>query len=276
MNALRVVRLRVRTGLPLLAAVARGRPRQAARRGRAGSAPQAASRRRGLEGGTVCGVRAVTLDQAGQPRLGELPSPPGETMRVLACGLCGSDVEKLGSAPEGTVLGHEVVARRADGARLALFHHLPCGECARCRAGHESTCEAFAEPTIVPGGFAAEVAATAGDRASGRGRRRHRDLRGAARVRAPRRRARAARARAGRRPRLRRPALLRRAGQARRRGLRARRESRSAAGGCPTARSTRPSSARRPHRSTRSHPAGPCSSSRTPVRSSSTRSTGVS
>ena len=28
----------------------------------------------------------------------------------LACGLCGSDVEKLGSAPAGTVLGHEVVA----------------------------------------------------------------------------------------------------------------------------------------------------------------------
>jgi L-iditol 2-dehydrogenase len=83
-------------------------------------------------------------------------------MRVLACGLCGSDVEKIGVAPAGTVLGHEVVARRADGVRVALIHHLPCGECARCRAGHESTCDRFAEPTIVPGGFAEQVEASDG------------------------------------------------------------------------------------------------------------------
>ena len=42
---------------------------------------------------------------------------------------------------------------------MALLHHLPCGDCERCRAGHESTCEAFAAPTIVPGGFAEEVGA---------------------------------------------------------------------------------------------------------------------
>jgi L-iditol 2-dehydrogenase len=78
-------------------------------------------------------------------------------MRVLACGLCGSDVEKIGAAAPGTVLGHEVVALRGDGARVALLHHLPCGECERCRAAHESTCESFAAPTIVPGGFADEV-----------------------------------------------------------------------------------------------------------------------
>ena len=105
---------------------------------------------------------AVVLDAEGQPRLAEAPEPAGATMRVLACGLCGSDVEKIGLAPVGAVLGHEVVARRADGARVALLHHLPCGDCARCRAGHESTCEAFSEPTIVPGGFAEKVAATEG------------------------------------------------------------------------------------------------------------------
>lgn len=83
-------------------------------------------------------------------------------MRVLACGLCGSDVEKIGRAPRGAVLGHEVVAERADGGRVALIHHLPCGECERCGAGHESACERFATPTIVPGGFAEEVAAAEG------------------------------------------------------------------------------------------------------------------
>ena len=41
-----------------------------------------------------------------------------------------------------------------DGRRVALVHHLPCGECERCRAGHESTCDAFRAATIVPGGFA--------------------------------------------------------------------------------------------------------------------------
>lgn len=105
-------------------------------------------------------MRAVVLDDEGQPRLGEVPEPAGDAMRVLACGLCGSDVEKIGAAPAGTVLGHEVVAERADGARVVPVHHLPCGECERCRAGHESTCEQFARPTIVPGGFAQAIAAT--------------------------------------------------------------------------------------------------------------------
>ena len=107
-------------------------------------------------------MRAVVLDDEGRPRLRELPRPEGVALRVLACGLCGSDVEKIGGAPAGTVLGHEVVAAREDGTRLALIHHLPCGECDRCRAGHESTCERFTAPTIVPGGFAELVEAAEG------------------------------------------------------------------------------------------------------------------
>ena len=101
-------------------------------------------------------MRAVVLDSAGEPTLTEVPEPdgPGELVRVRACGLCGSDVEKIGHAPAGTVLGHEVVGELDDGRRVALVHHLPCGECERCVAGHESTCERFAEATIVPGGFA--------------------------------------------------------------------------------------------------------------------------
>jgi L-iditol 2-dehydrogenase len=101
-------------------------------------------------------VRAVALDDTGTPRLVDLPEPegPGEPVRVLACGLCGSDVEKLRPEYAGAVLGHEVVAETADGRRVALVHHQACGECERCRAGHESTCEAFRAPTIRPGGFA--------------------------------------------------------------------------------------------------------------------------
>jgi L-iditol 2-dehydrogenase len=107
-------------------------------------------------------VRAVVLNSSGQPEPAELTEPEGpDVLRVLACGLCGSDVEKIGQAAEGTVLGHEVVAE-ADGRRVALVHHRPCGECARCRAGHESTCEEFAAATIQPGGFAERVAALGG------------------------------------------------------------------------------------------------------------------
>jgi L-iditol 2-dehydrogenase len=90
-------------------------------------------------------VRAVTLNAEGQPSLAEVPEPKGKgrLARVLACGLCGSDVEKIGRAAPGTVLGHEVAAELPDGRRVALVHHLPCGKCERCLSGHESTCEDF-------------------------------------------------------------------------------------------------------------------------------------
>lgn len=106
-------------------------------------------------------MRAVVLDRVGQPALAEVAEPEGngELARVRACGLCGTDVQKIGRSPEGTVLGHEVVAEKEDGTRVALVHHLPCGRCERCRAGHESTCEQFRAATIVPGGFAERVRA---------------------------------------------------------------------------------------------------------------------
>jgi L-iditol 2-dehydrogenase len=106
-------------------------------------------------------MRAIVLDAGGQPVLSEMPEPdgPGVLARVLACGLCGSDVEKLEPAHAGAVLGHEVVAELDDGRRVALVHHASCGECKRCLAGHESTCERFAAPTIRPGGFAEQVRA---------------------------------------------------------------------------------------------------------------------
>jgi L-iditol 2-dehydrogenase len=108
-------------------------------------------------------MRAVSLDAAGQPVVGEVDEPggDGELVRVLACGLCGSDIEKLRPEFAGVVLGHEVVAETADGRRVALVHHRGCGECERCRGGHESTCTEFARATIRPGGFAERVRADA-------------------------------------------------------------------------------------------------------------------
>ena len=106
-------------------------------------------------------MRAVVVGQDGEPALADVAEPdgPGELVRVVACGLCGSDVEKLSVSNAGLVLGHEVVAETTDGRRVALVHHAPCGECERCLAGHESTCERFAASTIRPGGFAEHVCA---------------------------------------------------------------------------------------------------------------------
>ncbi len=106
-------------------------------------------------------MRAVVVGADGTPLLAEVPEPdgPGELVRVRACGLCGSDVEKLAPSRAGGVLGHEVVGETEEGRRVALVHHAPCGRCPSCVAGHESTCERFAEPTIRPGGFAERVRA---------------------------------------------------------------------------------------------------------------------
>jgi len=107
-------------------------------------------------------VRAVVLDSDGLPELVDVPEPsgPGLLVRVLACGLCGSDVEKLGRAPGGTVLGHEVAGELENGARVTVMHRVPCGTCERCLAGHQSTCGEFRELRIAPGGFAEQLRAT--------------------------------------------------------------------------------------------------------------------
>ena len=115
---------------------------------------------------------AVTVTPGGSPALRELPSPTappgGVLVRVRACGLCGSDVEKLrpGGAAAGSVLGHEIAGVVVDGAlpaglRVALAHHVPCGACARCLAGHEPLCAAFVASALEPGGFCELTAASA-------------------------------------------------------------------------------------------------------------------
>lgn len=107
-------------------------------------------------------MRAVVLDANGLPELAELPEPsgPGVLVHVRACGLCGSDLEKLGHAAPGTVLGHEVEGVLDTGERVTVMHRVPCGDCERCLAGHESTCAAFSEARLQPGGFAERLRAT--------------------------------------------------------------------------------------------------------------------
>jgi L-iditol 2-dehydrogenase len=105
-------------------------------------------------------------------RIEEAPDPvagPGEVVcDVLACGVCATDVIDWYVADRlPAVLGHEPVGRVrslgsgvagvAVGDRVAIHHHVGCGECRRCLRGHETMCERFRASGIVPGGFAEQV-----------------------------------------------------------------------------------------------------------------------
>lgn len=92
----------------------------------------------------------------------------GTLVKVLGCGLCGSDIVKLTQhrAKQGTVLGHEIVAFITDinsdtnfkvGDTIITSHHIPCGKCEYCKNGNVSMCRHFKETNIFPGGFSEYV-----------------------------------------------------------------------------------------------------------------------
>jgi (R,R)-butanediol dehydrogenase / meso-butanediol dehydrogenase / diacetyl reductase len=124
----------------------------------------------------------------------EMPYPTaglGElVIRVVACGVCGSDIKAQPFAPAGMVMGHEfggsVVAVGAgagkwdDDTSVAVLPVISCGNCRYCTAGFVSHCagtsyigmgppggfaefavvparHAFAMPPGVPGNFSALV-----------------------------------------------------------------------------------------------------------------------
>lgn len=93
-----------------------------------------------------------------------LDNRDGAIVKVLGCGLCGSDIVKFREkiSPDGTVLGHEIVAEIVDinsktdfkkGDRIITSHHIPCGTCHYCKSGNVSMCKHFKSTNIRPGGF---------------------------------------------------------------------------------------------------------------------------
>lgn len=88
----------------------------------------------------------------------------GAIVKVLGCGLCGSDIVKLKQklVKNGTVLGHEIVAQiveintdtnfKKDDV-IVTSHHIPCGKCEFCKNGNVSMCRHFKQTNIFPGGF---------------------------------------------------------------------------------------------------------------------------
>ena len=103
----------------------------------------------------------IRIEEAPRPKAGK-----GELLiRVEASGICGSDVMewyRIDRVP--LVLGHEIsgtieeigegVSGYKKGQRVSASHHVPCGNCSYCSAGHETVCDTLRRTNFDPGGFA--------------------------------------------------------------------------------------------------------------------------
>ncbi|MGA8302432.1 MAG: alcohol dehydrogenase catalytic domain-containing protein, partial [Thermoplasmata archaeon] len=109
------------------------------------------------------------LAGGGTVELEERPLPEaaaGEIVVALgACGVCGTDLEKLrGNYRSAGILGHEPVGRVSQvgsgvadlsvGDRVFVHHHVPCYSCAVCARGDFTFCPTYSRTNIDPGGFA--------------------------------------------------------------------------------------------------------------------------
>ena len=111
--------------------------------------------------GRLAGPGSVVLEDRPKPVAG-----PGEvTVTLAACGVCGTDLEKLrGNYKTAGVLGHEPVGRVASvgvgvtglavGDRVFVHHHVPCYACEVCARGDFTFCPTYSKTNLDPGGFA--------------------------------------------------------------------------------------------------------------------------
>jgi len=113
-------------------------------------------------------LRAALVKRSGGLEVVDLDIPkPGDgeiLVRMVACGICGTDLEKIrGGTETPPVLGHEVVGVIEEvgggvenfkpGLRVFTHHHVSCGRCWYCYTGSETSCPLFRESNIYPGGF---------------------------------------------------------------------------------------------------------------------------
>jgi (R,R)-butanediol dehydrogenase/meso-butanediol dehydrogenase/diacetyl reductase len=120
-------------------------------------------------------MRAVVSRTPGELGVEEVPEPkpaPGQAvLRVLACGICGSDLHlhQHRLLPPGAIMGHEfcgeVVESAGDlraGERVCAIPSLSCGRCDRCRSGLGAYCATQAPIGLgLPNGAFAEYVAIA-------------------------------------------------------------------------------------------------------------------
>src|SRR2546428_12193517 len=117
-------------------------------------------------------MRAAMYYANDDVRIVDIPKPrigPGEILvKVRSSGICGSDVMEWYRRPRAPlVLGHEIAAEVVEvgagvdrvkvGDRVFVSHHVPCGQCRYCLAGHETVCDTLRTTHFDPGGFAEYV-----------------------------------------------------------------------------------------------------------------------
>ena len=97
------------------------------------------------------GQNDLRMETVAVPRIG-----PGELLvRIHTCGICGTDLKKIstGSHSAPRIFGHEMtgvvvargagVTRFAEGDRVMVFHHIPCGTCYYCQRKVFSQCPVY-------------------------------------------------------------------------------------------------------------------------------------
>jgi L-iditol 2-dehydrogenase len=109
--------------------------------------------------------KTVTIDELSSPKA----SAGDILIRMKACGLCGSDLEKvygdygmssgrLGHEPSGEIASvGELVSGYSIGDRVFVHHHVPCYCCHFCRHGDFTMCTMFRSSNIEPCGLAEEI-----------------------------------------------------------------------------------------------------------------------
>ncbi|MEM2760468.1 MAG: zinc-dependent dehydrogenase [Nitrososphaerales archaeon] len=120
--------------------------------------------------GKKVNMKAVFVKEQKQVSVNEVPIPSvgnGDVLvRMKACGLCGSDLEKvygsygmisnrLGHEPAGVI---ESVGKNVDGfyvgERVFVHHHVPCYSCHYCKHEDYTMCPYYQKSNIHPCGLA--------------------------------------------------------------------------------------------------------------------------
>ena len=104
----------------------------------------------------------ISIHDVQEPQLG-----PGDILvQMQACGICGSDLEKvfgrygktsmqLGHEPAGTVISvGKNVSDFGPGDRVFTHHHVPCYSCHLCIHGNETICPKYSQTNLLPCGLA--------------------------------------------------------------------------------------------------------------------------
>ncbi len=114
-------------------------------------------------------MKAALLYGPNNASVEEVSVPKIQSREILvemkACGVCGTDIEKMeGNFLTPPKLGHEVTGRvdkigtdvkniQVD-ERVFVHHHVPCYACYYCKHGNYTMCKEFSESNLDPCGFA--------------------------------------------------------------------------------------------------------------------------